>query len=82
MRPLEARIKDLEQRITGLESDIERVNGELVDASNVGDGQRIAELSKQLHSLTQEVEEGYDELMAVSEELEELEREWERKTIS
>jgi ATP-binding cassette subfamily F protein 3 len=74
--PLQKRIKDLERRITGLESDIERVNGELVDASNVGDGQRIAELSKQLHSLTQEVEEGYDELMAVSEELEELEREW------
>ena len=53
-----------------------------MDASNVGDGQNISELSKQLHSLTQEVEEGYDELMTVSEELEELEREWEGKTIS
>jgi ATP-binding cassette subfamily F protein 3 len=80
--PLQKRIKELEQRIAGLESNIERVNGELVEASNAGDGQSITELSKQLHSLTQEVEEGYDELMVASEELEELEKEWEGKAIS
>jgi ATP-binding cassette subfamily F protein 3 len=77
MGPYQKRIKDLEQRIAGLESDIERVNGELVDASSAGEGQSIAELSKQLHSLTQKVEKGYDELMTASEELEELEKEWE-----
>ena len=77
MGPYQKRIKDLEQRIAGLESEIERVNGELVEASGAGEGQLIAELSKLLHSLTQKVEKGYDELMTASEELEGLEREWE-----
>lgn len=77
MGPLQKRIKELEQMIAGLESNVERVNNELVDASNAGDGQSIAKLSKQMHSLTREVEKSYDELMAASEELEELEKEWE-----
>jgi ATP-binding cassette subfamily F protein 3 len=82
MGPYQKRIKDLEQEIAGLESEIERVNGELVEASGAGEGQSIAELSKQLHRLTQKVEKGYDELMTASEELEGLEREWEGKKIS
>ncbi len=80
--PLEKRVKEMEKKIAGLESDVERVNGELVVASTAGDGQSISELSKKLHSLTQKVEKGYEELMAASEELEEMEREWEGKTIS
>ncbi|MCJ7499418.1 ATP-binding cassette domain-containing protein [bacterium] len=79
MGPLQQRVKEMEKKITGLESEVERINSELVDASNAGDGQNISELSRKLHSLTQEIEKGYAVLMTASEELEKVERELEGK---
>lgn len=79
MGPLGQRVKEMEKKITGLESEVERINSELVDASNAGDGQNISELSRKLHSLTREIEKGYAVLMTASEELDKVEKEWERK---
>jgi hypothetical protein len=54
----------------------------LVDASSSGDGKLIAALSKELSNLNAGLEGRYQELFETTEELEELEREWQGKAIS
>jgi len=77
--PLKNRAEELEKRVHDLEVAVEKVNQELVDASTSGDGGLIGALSKKLSEKKEELENSYEELFAVTEDLEKKEREWEEK---
>ncbi|UCG38512.1 MAG: ABC-F family ATP-binding cassette domain-containing protein [bacterium] len=70
--PVEERIAKLERMIAQLESDIAEVNVQLVNASGVGDGKSIAELSKRLHGLQRDADAGYKMLFEATDDLESL----------
>ncbi len=77
--PLKDRSGQLETRVQDLESEVDKINGELVAASTSGNGELIGALSKRLSEKKEELENSYEELFAVAEELEEREKEWEEK---
>ena len=79
LKPLKEKVKKLEQTVGEKEARIKGVNEELVKASTSGDGERIALLSKELSDLSLDLEKDYDALFAATEELEEREKEWEKK---
>ncbi|MDT8396385.1 MAG: ABC-F family ATP-binding cassette domain-containing protein [bacterium] len=79
LAPLKEKTEGLEREVRELELEVEKVNEELIAASNSGDGDAIASLSKQLSELKDELERNYEELFGVTEELERLEQEWSEK---
>jgi ATP-binding cassette subfamily F protein 3 len=72
LKPLEDRAKKLEAAIVKGESDISRINDELVAASASRDGAKCQELSKLLHETTTSVEKAYEDLDAATSEIETL----------
>jgi len=76
--PLQEKNVRLECRIGELEAQIETANGLLVKASTEKNGQRISELSRELHRLNADVEQCYVDLAAVSEQLENAKKKWKK----
>ncbi len=70
LRPLEARINQLETAISLLEAQLQQNNGELITASAAGDGDAIARLAKDNAAINEEVEQLYTELATVTDEYE------------
>jgi ATP-binding cassette subfamily F protein 3 len=62
LRPLEEAIAGVENRIESEEARIEDLNGEMLAVSEVGDGARIAELSRSLHACQKAIERYFGEL--------------------
>ncbi|MDY6905068.1 MAG: ABC-F family ATP-binding cassette domain-containing protein [Thermodesulfobacteriota bacterium] len=70
--PLKKTIVDVEQRIEILEAEAEKLNRDMVTASEAGDGDKIAGLSRQHHETQSAIETLYDELDTLWQELETL----------
>jgi ATP-binding cassette subfamily F protein 3 len=62
VRPLEEAIAELENRIESEEARMKDLNGEILVASRIGDGARIAELSRSLHACQGAIERHFAEL--------------------
>ncbi len=60
--PLKKEIDKLETGIEVCEKNIEKLNNEMIEASEVGDGNKISEISKKIHEQQQAVDDFFDEL--------------------
>ncbi len=76
LKPLQDKADEMESTIQDLEVRFETVNSRLVEAANAQDADRIAELSRESRSLTDQIESSYRELFTITEELEELQEHW------
>lgn len=79
LRPLQSKVTGLEERILKLEQEIARQTDELIEISRDGYGDDAAKLARQLHQNKSAVEGAYEELTAVSAELEEQGKEFEQQ---
>ena len=79
LKPLKERIEWMENRITQLEQVVSKSNHELIDASEKGEGQRIASLSKVIADSENEIEELFLELADKSEVVQNREKEYQEK---
>lgn len=79
LKPLKERISWIETRITALEQHISRANQELIDASEKGEGNRIASLSKLIADSEKEIDELFLELAEKSEVVETQEKIYQEK---
>ncbi|MDY6822940.1 MAG: ABC-F family ATP-binding cassette domain-containing protein [Thermodesulfobacteriota bacterium] len=70
--PLKKRIAEVEQRIETLEADAYQLNQDIVAASEAGDGERIAGLSRQHHETQSSIEALYEELDTLWQKMETL----------
>jgi len=75
LKPLERRVHDTENAIVDLEKNLERLHGEMIEASHGKEGPRIAELSQEIHRCEQRIEELFQVLSEVSSLHEEKKRE-------
>lgn len=78
------RLKPLEEKIVHAETDIERyekeitvLNDAMVNAVQINDGDRIAEISKDIHKLQEQVESRFKEFESLYEKKERIETEFE-----
>ncbi|MBU1170001.1 MAG: ABC-F family ATP-binding cassette domain-containing protein [Proteobacteria bacterium] len=62
LKPIEKKIEVTENTIEKLENEIAELNRNLLDVSGLGDGKKIAELSKQLHEKQTAVDDYFDKL--------------------
>ena len=76
--PLKKKIAEIEKRIMTGEDRTQQLNMELVQASETGEGQRIARLSREFSEVQREIESLYDDLDDCSRELDNREKEYDR----
>ena len=69
VKPLESRIKDLETDIESQEHELQILNRHIQQASQDQDGKRIGELSQSIHSCQSTIDQLFDELENVTDEL-------------
>jgi len=79
IRPLEEKVSELEREIGEKESELRENEQALVEASTTGAANDIKSLSKENHRLSVEIEELYERLYEVSENLEKAEEEWKER---
>jgi len=79
IRPLEEKVSELEREIGEKESELRENEQALVEASTTGAANDIKSLSKENHRLSTEIEELYERLYEVSENLEKAEEEWKER---
>lgn len=79
LKPIRERVEYIENRITSLEQGIAKAQTELIDASEKGEGSRIASLSKTISDSEEEIEELFLELEEKSEILSVREKSYEEK---
>jgi ATP-binding cassette subfamily F protein 3 len=77
--PLEQRISVIESSIMSLESEIEKDNGALLEASVKGDGESIKNLSISVRRAQETIESLFDELAMLSEKFELMSKEFEER---
>ncbi len=77
LTPLKKEISRLERVIIHLEGEEKRANGDLLSASESGDGQKIAEFAKVLSQLKTQVETHFETLTTLSQEHDEKNRRYE-----
>ncbi|UCD78554.1 MAG: ATP-binding cassette domain-containing protein, partial [Desulfobacterales bacterium] len=70
LKPLEKRIKSIESNIEAREIELDRLNQSMQQASQDQNGVRIAELSRSIHACQTAIDELFDELEAVTDEVE------------
>ncbi|UCF88633.1 MAG: ABC-F family ATP-binding cassette domain-containing protein [bacterium] len=78
-KPFQDKVKQLENKISEMEKRLDHVNGELIEASTSGNGERISVLSREFNDLKAEMEGCYQALFETTEKLEEMEESWNRK---
>ncbi len=71
LKPMEQRISQIEDEIESLETDLETYNQQMVDASQAKDGNKIAELSRDIHTSRTSIDTFFDELEKLTGSLEE-----------
>ncbi len=76
--PLKKKIAEIEKKIMAEEAETEQLNRKMVDASEAGEGKRIAQLSREFNDVQAEIERLYDDLEVCSRELTDKEQEYER----
>jgi ATP-binding cassette subfamily F protein 3 len=69
VKPLEKRIRDVENTITAREAELDQLNRSMQQASEDQDGTRIAELSRSIHACQAAIDELFKELEKVTNEL-------------
>ena len=72
LKPLEKKIAALEDRIDKMETEMRTIEAGLADASQKGEGRRIATLSKDLHACQTDIETSFSHLETAAEEMENL----------
>jgi ATP-binding cassette subfamily F protein 3 len=82
MKPVENRIRKLEDSIVKSEEESEKLTDELVTASAEKNGARCQEISKRLHDLAVIVENAYNDLDAATKESDRLSAEFESELAS
>ena len=80
LTPLKKKVETLEAAIIKREAACEQLNVKMVQASEAGEGKRIAQLSREYNDLQTEIERLYADLDACSRQLEEKEKEFDRLT--
>ena len=76
--PLKKKIGEIEKKIMAEEARTRQLNGELVQASEAGEGQLIARLSKEFGEVQKTIDRLYDDLDVCSRELDSREKEFGR----
>ena len=69
VKPLEKRITGIENKIEACEIELDHLNHSMQQASEDQDGARIAELSRSIHACQTAIEQLFDELETISNEL-------------
>ena len=77
--PLRKEMEKIESAMETSEEEIERINEELVAATESGDGAAITELSKALHHHNTVIDEGFERLSELTDTLNELEEKYNRE---
>ena len=77
--PLEKRITNLEDDIENHEIELNRLNSAMQEASQTGDGLRIAELSRAIHECQAAIKENFDELEKLTHRLDSHNAEFEKE---
>ncbi|MCU0849198.1 MAG: ABC-F family ATP-binding cassette domain-containing protein [Spirochaetes bacterium] len=62
MKPLESEMSSVEKRIQDLENGLDALNGEMIRASETGDGKEISRLSKGIHDTRAEIDSLFERL--------------------
>ena len=73
LKPLKQKIKRVEETIESCEKKLDRLNLKIVEASHKHDGERIAELSREIHACNSKIDSSYDELEELTDTLAEEE---------
>jgi len=79
VRPIEKRITRLEDDIESHEVELENLNNYMQAASQDQDGKRISELSQSIHACQSKIDDLFDELVKVNDELESQNAVYERE---
>ena len=79
LKPMEDAIAVAEREIEQNETLLERLNREMVDASQAGDGSRIGSLSQQIRSCQEIIETRFAEMEAADEQRQRLEKKFEKR---
>jgi ATP-binding cassette subfamily F protein 3 len=79
LRPLQKRITAAEDRIEACEQGLERLNREMQEASELGDGTRIASLGQSIHGLQEDIDRLFVELEQVTTEKEARQDEYDHR---
>jgi ATP-binding cassette subfamily F protein 3 len=79
LKPLEKRIKKTENTIDAHEKEIERLNREMIQASQAGDGEKIGLISRAIHECEDAIEKGFEQLEILTEQFETGGAEFERR---
>ncbi len=77
--PLKKKIGEIEKKITAGEAQSSQLNMKLVEASEAGDGKRIARLSREFSEVQTEIERLYEDLDTCSRKLDDKEKEYGRQ---
>lgn len=70
LKPLEEQIRKTENDIDAFEKEIDILNQSMVEASQDGNGKKIGEISRAIHSYQTAIEESFDQLETLTEKLE------------
>jgi len=79
LKPLEDKVKSLEKLLEESDIKIDDLNNKLIEASSSGDAEAIANCSKELDNAKELSEKGLEELMTLTEELEEKSKHYDDK---
>ena len=79
LKPLERKIEKTENLIDRQEKEIDRLNREMVEASEAKDGERIGAVSKAIHQCQQSIDEHFERLESLTEELDEKSVEFDKR---
>ena len=79
LKPMEKTIAAAEKEIEENETLLERLNQEMVDASQDGDGKRISDLSQQIRRCQETIEARFAEMETADEQRQRLEKKFEKR---
>jgi ATP-binding cassette subfamily F protein 3 len=78
LKPIKDKIEKVEQEIESCETKLDGLNSNIVDASHKHDGNRIADLSRKIHTCKTTIDSLYDELEKLTDTLAEKELKFEQ----
>ena len=70
LKPVEDRIRRIENDIDANEKKLETLNAEMMEASQKGEGRKIADIGQTIHACQQSIEQWFEELEQLTEKLE------------
>jgi ATP-binding cassette, subfamily F, member 3 len=79
LKPLEERIRKMENNIDAHEKELERLNHEMIEASQNRNGEKIGEISRAIHACQTAIDENFDHLESLTETLDTQSAEFQRR---